>query len=179
MQIQETSIPGCFTITAPKHIDSRGHFVKWFSRDVFGGSGLVINWAEVYGSVSKRGVIRGLHFQHPPAEHEKLVYCLGGRALDVVLDLRSGSASYGKHTQIELSSDNPIAVYVPVGCAHGFLAQEDQTIMFYQVSSRHNPALDSGIRWNSAGIDWPDIEPIISQRDEALPRFEDFISPFR
>lgn len=178
MQIDATSIPDCYTITASKHVDVRGYFVKWFSRDAFVSAGLVSDWAEVYGSVSKRGAIRGLHFQRPPAEHAKLVYCLGGQALDVVLDLRLGSASYGKHIKVELSSESPRAIYVPAGCAHGFLAQVDQTLMFYQVSSIHAPLLDSGIRWDSAGIDWPTSSPIVSQRDQALPCLSDFVSPF-
>jgi dTDP-4-dehydrorhamnose 3,5-epimerase len=178
MKIETTSIPGCYTITLPIHFDSRGHFVKWFSCEKFNEFGLTSKWAEVYGSVSHRGVIRGLHFQKPPCEHAKLVYCLGGSALDVVLDLRLGSRSYGEHVRIELSSEKAVAVYIPAGCAHGFLAQADKTFMFYQVSSCHAPALDAGIRWDSAGIEWPTTSPIVSRRDRTLTRFADFVSPF-
>ena len=179
MQIEETALAGCFKLTPTKHIDHRGNFIKWFSREAFDRANLCSDWAEVYGSVSRRGVIRGLHFQSPPADHAKLVYCLGGRAIDVVLDLRSALASYGEHIKIELSGDSPLAVYVPAGCAHGFLALEDNTLMFYQVSSDHTQALDSGIRWDSAEIDWPIVTPTVSPRDEALPRLADFVSPFR
>jgi len=123
-------------------------------------------------------VIRGLHFQKPPADHAKIVYCLEGSALDVVLDLRSSSASFGQHIKVKLSRESPIAIYIPSGCAHGFLAQADHTLMFYQVSTGYVPALDSGIRWNSAGIDWPTDTPIVSTRDQTLPCLAEFISPF-
>jgi len=178
MQIENTQIPGCFVISLRKQNDSRGHFVKWFSRHAFDEAGLVNDWAEVYGSVSQRGVIRGLHFQSPPEGHAKLVYCLSGHALDVVLDLRQRSVSFGKHIKIELSGASPLAVYVPLGCAHGFLAQADQTLMFYQVSSGYAPEFENGIRWDSAGIDWPTRAPIISSRDHELPHLANFVSPF-
>lgn len=178
MQIKETIIQGCFTITPFKHTDGRGSFVKWFNRESFADAGLCSDWFEVYGSESKRGVVRGLHFQAPPFDHAKLVYCLAGGALDVVVDLRRSSNSFGNHLQLELNADRPICVYIPPGCAHGFLALADPTLMFYQVSSSHAPTLDCGIRWDSVGINWPVDTPIISERDATLPRFVDFISPF-
>jgi dTDP-4-dehydrorhamnose 3,5-epimerase len=178
MLIQETAIAGCFTLTAAKHHDTRGHFTKWFSKDAFAKTGLCSAWAEVYASESHRGVIRGLHFQQPPADHVKLVYCLAGRAIDVVLDLRCGSPSFGEHIMISLSAEEPVSVYVPSGCAHGFYAELDHTLMLYQVSSGHTPSLDSGIRWDSAGIEWPTDTPIVSTRDRALPEFCTFDSPF-
>jgi len=178
MLIQETAIAGCFTLTAAKHHDTRGHFAKWFSKDAFAKAGLCSSWAEVYASESHRGVIRGLHFQQPPADHVKLVYCLSGRAIDVVLDLRYGSPSFGEHIKLSLSAEEPVSVYVPSGCAHGFYAEVDHTLMLYQVSSGHAPSLESGIRWDSAGIKWPTDTPIVSARDRALPELYTFDSPF-
>lgn len=179
MQLQETLLPGCFILEPPTHRDQRGHFVKWFNSDVFSKLGLCVNWAEVYASVSTSGVVRGLHFQVPPFDHAKLVFCLSGRALDVVLDLRRGSQTYGKHIQVRLSSDQARALYVPSGCAHGFLSEVDQTLMVYQVSSPYSPRFDSGVRWDSAGIDWPVQDAVVSERDAALPGFDEFDSPFR
>ncbi len=178
MLIQETAIAGCFTLRAAKHHDARGLFTKWFSKNAFADAGLCSEWAEVYASESHLGVIRGLHFQLPPADHFKLVYCLAGRAIDVVLDLRCGSPSFGEHIRISLSAEEPVSVYVPSGCAHGFCAELDHTLMLYQVSSVHAPSLDSGIRWDSAGIEWPTDTPIVSPRDAALPKLLDFESPF-
>jgi dTDP-4-dehydrorhamnose 3,5-epimerase len=176
--IQETAIAGCFTLKAAKHHDARGHFTKWFTKDAFANAGLCSEWHEVYSSESRRGVIRGLHFQQPPADHFKLVHCLSGRAIDVVLDLRYGSPSFGEHIKISLSPEEPKSVYIPKGCAHGFYAELDHTLMLYQVSSCHKPSLDSGIRWDSAGIKWPTDTPIVSSRDAELPKLLDFESPF-
>jgi dTDP-4-dehydrorhamnose 3,5-epimerase len=177
--IHETAIAGCFTLRATKHPDRRGQFVKWFSKEAFAEAGLCIEWAEVFSSESHRGVIRGLHYQRPPADHVKLVYCLAGRAVDVVLDLRRGSPSFGQHITVNLSSENPVAVYVPSGCAHGFYAETDNTLMLYQASFGHAPALDSGIRWDSAGINWPTLTPIVSDRDAELPALSDLDTPFQ
>ncbi len=178
MVIQETALPGCFKLALAKQVDRRGHFIKWFNKDAFINAGLCSEWAEVYGSQSHRGVVRGLHFQRPPADHAKLVCCLAGRAIDVVLDLRRSSPSFGRHIKVGLSADEPTAVYIPTGCAHGFFAEVDNTFMQYQVSSSHSSSLDDGIRWDSAGILWPTDEPIISLRDQTFQKLDEFVSPF-
>ena len=161
------------------HQDERGHFTKWFQTDAFRALGLPTQWAEDYTSVSKNGVIRGLHFQTPPFEHDKLVICLQGRAFDVVLDVRLGSPTWGEHLAFDLSADKPCAVFIPAGCAHGFCALEDNTILLYKVGSIHAPQHDSGIRWDSAEIVWPIKTPIVSKRDQALLELSEFNTPFQ
>ena len=97
---------------------------------------------------------------------------------DVVLDVRAGSPTFGAHITIDLNADEARAVFIPAGCAHGFCALEDETLMLYKVGSMHSPTHDSGIRWDSAGIHWPIEAPIVSSRDQALPTLNGFISPF-
>jgi dTDP-4-dehydrorhamnose 3,5-epimerase len=179
MKITETGINGCYVLSPFTQHDDRGHFIKWFSSKSYEAAGLCTEWMEVYGSISKSGVIRGLHFQPPPVDHAKVVYCLAGKAFDVVVDLRCNSRSFGEHIQLELNADKPTAVYIPPGCAHGFLSLADETLIFYQVSSNHAPTLEAGVRWDSVGINWPIKTPIISKRDANLPKFVDFDSPFR
>jgi len=174
-----TKIPGCLVVESVLHQDERGHFTKWFQTDAFEALGLPTQWAEDYTSVSKSGVIRGLHFQTPPFEHDKLVICLQGQALDAVLDLRLGSPTWGEHVTVDLGADRALAVFIPAGCAHGFCAREDDTLLLYKVGSVHAPAHDSGIRWDSAGIEWPTKAPIVSKRDQALPKLSGFVSPFQ
>jgi dTDP-4-dehydrorhamnose 3,5-epimerase len=178
LKVNPTKIVGCLIIESVIRRDSRGHFAKWFQADEFANLGLPTQWAEDYTSVSRRGVIRGLHFQTPPFEHNKFVICLQGSVLDVVLDVRAGSPTFGAHITIDLSADEARAVFIPAGCAHGFCALEDNTLMLYKVGSVHSPTHDSGIRWDSAGINWPIETPIVSARDETLPVLSGFISPF-
>jgi dTDP-4-dehydrorhamnose 3,5-epimerase len=124
-------------------------------------------------------VLRGLHFQTPPHEHAKLVTCILGRVWDVALDLRQASPTYGQHFSIELGQQEPCALYLPPGFAHGYLALEEPATMVYCVASEYAPNHDAGIRWDSAGIPWPiGSPPIVSPRDDALPAFKDFHSPF-
>ena len=131
-------------------------------------------WDEIYYSTSGRGVIRGMHLQLPPHDHTKAVHCVAGRALDVVVDLRTQSPTLGRHAVIELDSTEPSLVVVPPGCAHGFQALDDDTLMLYLVSSVHAPAFDSGIRWDSFGCAWPLPASEISDRDRSLPDLTTF-----
>jgi len=174
-----TKIPGCLIVESEAHQDERGRFTKWFQSDGFEALGLPTQWAEDYTSVSKCGVIRGLHFQTPPFEHDKLVACLQGQAFDVVLDVRLGSPTWGEHVIVDLCADSANAVFIPAGCAHGFCALKDDTLILYKVGSVHAPAHDTGIRWDSAGIAWPLDAPIVSKRDQALPELYGFASPFK
>jgi dTDP-4-dehydrorhamnose 3,5-epimerase/CDP-3, 6-dideoxy-D-glycero-D-glycero-4-hexulose-5-epimerase len=118
-----------------------------------------------------------MHFQLPPADHEKMVYCPSGSVLDVVLDLRAGP-SYGAMASIELTMKNRYMLYVPRGVAHGFLSLEDNSLMVYKTSSEYSPSLDAGIDFNSFGFDWGVSQPIVSQRDECHIAFKDFATPF-
>lgn len=178
MKIRETAIPGCIEIQPTIHRDERGTFVKPFHRPTFEALGLCVEFAEEYYSVSRKHVIRGMHFQLPPHDHVKLVYCTSGKVMDVVIDLRKGSATYGKHTVIELSGDKANAIYIPQGLAHGFCVLSEQATMIYKVSTVHAPASDAGIRWDACGVKWPVANPIVSERDKGFPTLDAFKSPF-
>jgi dTDP-4-dehydrorhamnose 3,5-epimerase len=177
--VVETGIPGCVELRPPVHRDARGRLVKPFHRPTLRDAGFELDLAELYYSVSRRDVVRGLHCQLPPHDHAKLVFCTGGAVYDVALDLRVGSPTYGEHRALTLSADDGNALYVPHGVAHGFCALSDDATLVYLVSSAHAPAHDGGVRWDSAGIAWPATDPTVSDRDRALPALADFASPFR
>lgn len=177
-EVIATAIPGCVEIRPQLHDDERGRFVKVFHRQAFAAHGLATDYAEEYYSVSRRGVIRGLHFQTPPMDHAKLVYCVAGAVQDVALDLRRGSPAYGEHAVVELSAERGNMLYLPAGLAHGFCTRSEMATMVYKVTSLHSPGHDCGILWNSASIAWAATEPIVSDRDRRHPALRDFATPF-
>lgn len=118
-----------------------------------------------------------MHFQRPPHAHSKLVYCTSGTILDVVVDLRIGSATYGDHVSLEISSDTGNILYLSEGLAHGFYAITDATVV-YNVSSVYSPESDTGVLWSSIGMNWPDDSPDLSERDMDFPTLAEFKSPF-
>ncbi|MEO8330913.1 MAG: dTDP-4-dehydrorhamnose 3,5-epimerase [Gallionella sp.] len=179
MRVEQTSIPGCYQLFPQVRKDNRGSFVKIFHQDIFAKHGLVTEFAEEYYSVSHKGVLRGLHFQTPPYEHFKLVYCLAGKVLDAIVDLRTGSPTYKQSAAFELSAQLGNMLYIAPGMAHGFYALTDEVIMQYKVTTVYAPEHDGGIRWDSVGINWPSAAPIISDRDRGFPALADFDSPFR
>lgn len=179
MELRVTPIPGCWQIMPRVFRDERGSFVKTFHRNLSAEYGLVTEFAEEFYSWSRRGVLRGLHFQLPPAQHTKVVTCLVGEVLDVVVDLRKGSPTYGRHALFPLRAEHATLLYIPEGVAHGFLAISDNALMYYQVTSVHSLEHDAGIRWDSAGISWPSSTPLVSARDAAFPSLNEFDSPFR
>ena len=152
--------------------------MKSFHVDRFAALGLPVVWNEEYYSISRKGVIRGMHFQTPPYDHEKLVYCMRGRVLDVVLDLRISSPTYRQHIAIELDDAKKNGLMIPKGMAHGFLALTDDVLMSYKVTTVYAPENDAGIHWNSFGFNWKIEQPIVSARDNTHPAFKDFVSPF-
>jgi len=158
--------------------DARGTFVKTFHEATFAELGLRTRFTEQFYTTSMRGVLRGLHFQSPPYDHAKLVYCTAGRVLDVGVDLRRGSPTYGQHLKVELSAETGNMVYLPPGIAHGFLTIADSATLVYNVTSMYEPIADTGIRWDSAGIEWPVDTPQVSERDSRLPTLGAFDSPF-
>jgi len=178
MIVRETSIAGCFELIPPAFGDDRGLFVKTFHEGMFREHGLNTDWKEGYYSVSRQGVLRGLHFQLPPHDHEKLVYLSAGSVLDAVLDLRQGSPSYGGHLLLELDAERGNMLYLPRGVAHGFYVTSKSATMMYQVSSVYAPQHDAGILWNSAGIGWGVDDPRLSPRDAQHPPYPDFATPF-
>ncbi len=165
-------------LSLPHFTDLRGSFTKVFHEDSLREKGIDFTLRENYYSISGKDVIRGMHFQTPPAQHAKIVFCPVGEILDVVLDLRKNSPTFGQHFSQILSAENHLALYIPEGCAHGFRALTEGAMTFYLVSSVHNPAHDKGIRWDSFGFDWGAEAPVMSERDGSFPQMQDYDSPF-
>ena len=178
MKLIQTSLSGCYIIQLDMIDDNRGSFVKTYHEPSFMTLGLETSFTEEYYSVSKKGVLRGLHFQVPPHAHTKIVYCTYGKVFDVVVDLRKGSKTYGMYKTFNVNSKDAIMIYIPIGLAHGFYALSDMAIMIYKVSTVYSPKHDSGILWNSVGINWPDGNPVVSERDSKFLTLDDFKSPF-
>ncbi len=178
MQFEDTDIPGCSIVHTNRLEDNRGDFMKTYHEEIFRDRGIHTIWSEEYFSTSHKDVIRGMHFQTPPYDHDKLVNCISGRVLDVVVDLRTDSGNYGKVISVELSGENGKMIFIPKGCAHGFLSLEDNSVMFYKVSQVYTATNDMGLAWDTIGIEWPVSNPIISVRDQNHPDFKVFKSPF-
>ena len=177
MNFLETNIKGVYEVHFFNATDDRGSFVKTFHCDSLREAGLNAEFQESFYSTNKQGVIRGMHFQVPPEDHAKLVYATQGTILDVILDLRRDSETYGQFAQVEISGSNFCGVYMPKGVAHGFCCLTEAT-MVYLTSTQHSPQHDSGIRWDSFGMDWPVVNPIISARDQGFEIFSQLESPF-
>jgi dTDP-4-dehydrorhamnose 3,5-epimerase len=172
-------LPGCFLVEFPVFNDHRGVFVKSFQRTAFQRRGLEYDFNESFYTESGENVLRGMHFQLPPADHAKLIYCLSGAIFDLALDLRVGSPTFGQCESYELSAESRNAAYLPKGVAHGFFVRSAPSVVVYQVTSEHSLMHDSGIRWDSFGATWPCSDPIVSQRDQDLLPFLQFDSPFQ
>ncbi len=180
MKISKKYFGDAVIILLPKIFeDTRGRFAKTFHYDLFEKLGLPVDWREEFYSISKKGVIRGMHYQPPPYDHHKMVYCLSGRIFDVILDLRDGSPTYGSHVSIEISAEYGEVLIIPPGFAHGFCTLSDEAIMQYKVSSIYSPEHDTGVLWNSFGCAWPDDRPIISDRDTKLLPLSSINPPFK
>lgn len=171
-------ISGVFEIELFHVEDERGLFVKPLHAPTLIENGLEHSFPESFFSVNKKGVIRGMHFQLPPHDHAKIVYCTSGSVLDVIVDLRKSSKTFGQFCTIELSSKLKNAAYLPRGVAHGFCTLEDNACMFYHTSTVHAPSHDSGIRFDSFGFEWPFKQALHSPRDLELPKLANFNSPF-
>lgn len=179
MELVDELLPGVYLFKPNIINDKRGFFVKTFNSDEYLTHGIEFSFKEEFYSVSKKNVLRGMHFQTPPFEHKKLIFCLKGSVIDVVLDLRRKSSSHGMFNSIVLSEENKYVLFVPIGYAHGFLSMEDDTLLVYKTSSVYSHEHDKGILWNSFGYSWPYDEPIISDRDMNHPPFcKRWQSPF-
>lgn len=181
MKLITTDLAGVYIIDNFKATDNRGSFIKTYHEELFIEKKLSHDFKESYYSISNKDVIRGMHFQIPPSEHEKLVYVPKGKIIDVILDLRSNLNSFGKSISVELSENNNRSIYIPKGLAHGFRSLEDNTITIYNVSTTYYKEYDSGISWNSFGFDWGVCNPILSKRDSDFENFDEFkkINPFK
>ena len=180
MKINKTFIEDLLIIEPQLFKDDRGFFYESYNKN---NLEKVINVVFVQDNESKsyKGVVRGLHFQRPPFEQTKLVRCVSGKILDVAVDLRINSKTYGKCFSIELSSENNKQLFVPKGFAHGFQVLSEEAIVNYKVDNFYNPKYDSGIIWNDKDllIDWNlDIKPVLSVKDLKLISFKDLKSPF-
>ena len=171
----ETGIPGCFLLRPRAFRDVRGTFVKHFHAPSFAALGLENAFVEDFFSISGRGVVRGFHFQSPPHDHAKLVVCLSGSVRDAVVDLRPGSPALGKAISIDLNGDDPVALYVPRGAGHAFQATSDGALVLYKTTTVHSPEHDPGVRWDSCGVEWALIEPLVSNRDLAFPTLGEYL----
>jgi dTDP-4-dehydrorhamnose 3,5-epimerase len=169
-RLDPTAMPGIKVLTAKRFPDERGYLVQsWVKSDVE-AEGIPSSFKQAIQTVSKKGVMRGLHFQWDPPMG-KYVRCLHGAILDVVVDVRHGSPTLGKHVMVELSEANHRVIWVPPGFAHGTFALEDGSIVLYECSSEHGPGREGGILWNDPAleIDWPNMPTIVSEKDKIAP----------
>jgi len=175
MLFRETPVAGARLIDLEKRGDARGFFARVFCRKEMSDQGLVADILQINTSLSaQKGTLRGMHYQLAPSAEVKIVRCIRGALFDVVLDLRPDSPTFGKWFGAELSAENRTMMYVPKGCAHGFLTLEDDTEAFYLVDSAYAPDLERGVRFDDPrfGIVWP-AEPVeVSEKDRNWPDFE-------
>lgn len=180
MKITTTPIEGLLIIEPQVFKDERGYFYESYNIDKFKEVGIYENFIQDNQSLSQKGAIRGLHFQAAPFEQGKLVRVVQGAVFDVVVDIRKNSATYGQHFDIELTGENMLMFYIPAGFAHGFETLADNTIFQYKCTNLYNKTSEGGIYWNdpTLNIKWQTKTPIISAKDQELPTFHTFVSPF-
>jgi dTDP-4-dehydrorhamnose 3,5-epimerase len=182
MRIEPYVLPGLFLIEPRRFGDDRGFFAETWSRRLLSDAGIDVDFVQDNHSLSHVvGTVRGLHFQAPPHAQAKLVRCGRGRLLDVAVDLRAGSPTYGKWAGAELSAQNGLQLFIPAGFGHGFVTREPDTEIVYKCSDYYAPACDGGVHWNDPdiGIDWGIAEAAcVSDKDAKAPLMADFQSPF-
>ena len=182
MKFVNTPIEGLVIIEPTVFEDDRGCFSESYNKKKFEKAIGNISFVQDNESKSSRGVLRGLHFQKPPFNQAKLVRCIEGRVMDVAVDIRKGSPTYGKHVAIELTGENKRQLFVPRGFAHGFLVLSNTAIVSYKVDNSYAPTHDAGIRWDdsSLNIQWgvSESEVLVSEKDVKLPFFSEFETPF-
>ena len=181
MKINKTFIKNLLIIQPQLFNDNRGYFFESYNEKEFKEVIGNVSFVQDNESKSSKGVVRGLHFQNPPFDQVKLVRCVSGNILDVAVDLRTNSKTYGKSFSIELSSENNRQLFVPKGFAHGFQVLSEIAIVSYKVDNYYNPDSDSGLIWNDKdlSIDWNlDLKPILSKKDLKLISFKELKSPF-
>lgn len=181
MLVTTLHIPGLLLLTPRTFTDDRGAFFESFNQAVFDqATGYPVTFVQDNESRSHRNVLRGLHFQLPPKAQGKLVRVIKGAALDVVVDLRQASATFGQHIKVELSAENKQQLWIPAGFAHGFLSLEDDTVFAYKCTDYYSPEHERSIRWNDTTlqIDWGINDPVISAKDADSMDFLTFETPF-
>lgn len=178
MKSIKTPLQDLLIIQSDVFSDSRGSFQKIFNSQLYNDLSLDFDLKEFYYSISHKNVIRGLHFQIPPHDHTKMVFVSQGEILDVVVDLRKNSATFGKLFSTRLNSLVGNSLFIPSGFAHGFLALTDNTIVNYMQTSQYHKESDSGILYSSIDFDWGVSNPIVSERDLSFVSFDQFKTPF-
>ena len=180
MQVHETGFEGLLILQPKLFKDARGTFHESWNETTFKELGLEIRYIQDNQSVSHKNVLRGLHFQHPPFAQGKLVRVTRGKALDVVVDLRKNSATFGKHFKIELSEEKANILWIPAGFAHGFAALENNTVFQYKCDALYNPEAEDCLLWSDSnlGVDWEIENPITSEKDEEGKKLIDLTNPF-
>tara|TARA_B100001173_G_C15872773_1_gene498019 strand:- start:1 stop:543 length:543 start_codon:yes stop_codon:yes gene_type:complete len=180
MKIIKTPIDGLLVLQPNIFEDQRGYFLESWNKQRFKDMGLDLDFAQDNQSLSKKGVLRGLHFQNPPFSQGKLVRVIKGSVLDVALDIRKESSTYGKHFSIELSEENNTILWLPPGFAHGFVALVDDTIFSYKCTNVYNKESEKSLLWcdDDLKIDWRIKSPIVSEKDKMAPHFSSFLSQF-
>lgn len=180
MHIEKTALDGVVIIEPDVFSDERGFFMESYNATRYREIGIQAVFVQDNLSVSKKGVLRGLHYQAPPMGQSKLVQVTLGKALDVVVDIRSGSPTYGKYVTVELSSENHRQLFIPEGFAHGFVALEDDTLFQYKCTNVYSKEHERGILWNDSalGIAWGVSDPIVATKDQAAPLLKDIPHEF-
>ena len=176
LDLQDSKLRGCKFGKLDTIEDPRGSFTKIFQSSEINKLFPSFQIAESYITKSLPGVLRGMHFQVPPDDHEKIVICLEGHVLDVLLDLRSGE-SFGNYDSVTISKHSKNVVLIPKGVAHGFFAYE-MSMLLYLVSTQHSPNNDCGIKWDSFGYQWPTETPVLSERDKKHQPLHEFVTSF-
>jgi dTDP-4-dehydrorhamnose 3,5-epimerase len=180
MEVIETQIKDLLIIKPKVFEDARGYFFESYNEGVFKQHGIDADFIQDNQSLSNSGVLRGLHFQAPPFAQGKLVRVINGAVLDIAVDIRKNSATYGQHVSIELTEENKTMFYIPPGFAHGFLTLRDKTIFSYKCTNLYNKASEGTVLWNDSDlhINWNIQNPILSDKDIMGTPFKEFNSPF-
>lgn len=178
--VEDVFIKGLKIIRPTVFIDDRGYFLESYNKDKYGSNGINAKFVQDNLSKSQKGVVRGLHFQNPPFSQGKLVQVIKGSVLDVAVDIRKESETYGQHFSIILNEENKTQFYIPPGFAHGFATLEDDTIFSYKCTNLYNKDSEGAILWNDndLGIDWKTENPIISEKDKIANPFIKLNTPF-
>lgn len=180
MQIKTTPIEGLLIIEPQIFNDPRGYFYESYNKEKMYAAGIDIEFVQDNQSLSQKGIVRGLHFQAAPYAQAKLVRVIQGAVMDVAVDIRKNSPTYGQHFAIELSAENKTMFFIPPGFAHGFETLADNTLFLYKCSNLYNKESEGGLLWNDEklNIKWQTKNPLVSDKDKVLPSLNNFISPF-
>lgn len=180
MKVDETPIEGLLIIQPDVYFDERGYFLETYNKEKWKELGINFDFLQDNQSQSSKGVLRGLHFQNPPYAQGKLVSVIAGAVIDIAVDLRRKSKTYGSYFALELSEQNKTIFWIPPGFAHGFVSLQDNTIFSYKCTQVYNKHSEASIRWDDPdlAIDWEIQNPIISEKDRNAPFFKEYISMF-